>query len=62
MSYLSQSSQGIQSLATTLATCWSPPDHGWIKMNSDGVVSMNDDNASIGGLFKDVNDHWLFGD
>ncbi|KAK5786226.1 hypothetical protein PVK06_040858 [Gossypium arboreum] len=42
-----------------LATCWSPLDHGWIKMNSDGAVSMNYDNTSIRGLFRDVNGHWL---
>ncbi|KAK5840945.1 hypothetical protein PVK06_009853 [Gossypium arboreum] len=28
-------------------------------MNLDGVVSMNDDNVSIGALFRDVNGHWL---
>ncbi|KAG8479054.1 hypothetical protein CXB51_029680 [Gossypium anomalum] len=41
----------VQDLAVT--------GHGWIKMNSDGAVSMNYDNASIRGLFRDVNGHWL---
>ncbi|MBA0744342.1 hypothetical protein Gogos_006970, partial [Gossypium gossypioides] len=30
-------------------------------MNSDGAMSMTDDNTSIGGLFRDVDGHWLCG-
>ncbi|KAH1130512.1 hypothetical protein J1N35_001890 [Gossypium stocksii] len=55
-----QSLRRIQQFAMALA-CWSPSNHGWIKMNSDGAVSMNNDNASIGGLFRDLDSHWLCG-
>ncbi|KAK5839096.1 hypothetical protein PVK06_007857 [Gossypium arboreum] len=59
MSYLSRNSRGPQPFTLILLKYWSPPKPGWIKMKSDGAVSFNDDNASIGGVFKDADGNWL---
>ncbi|MBA0596587.1 hypothetical protein Gorai_013402, partial [Gossypium raimondii] len=40
---------------------WSPPETGWFKLNSDGVVSIIGQSASIGGVLRDSNANWLRG-
>ncbi|KAK5786994.1 hypothetical protein PVK06_041645 [Gossypium arboreum] len=40
---------------------WSHPEKGWIKLNTDGVVSSSSSIASIGGVFKDLDANWLCG-
>lgn len=32
---------------------WRPPNHGWIKVNSDGATSKNGDWSAIGGVLMD---------
>lgn len=38
---------------------WSPQNKGWIKLSSVGAVS--DDGASIGGVLRDDDGNWLWG-
>lgn len=34
---------------------------GWIKLNSDGVVSLSGQHAFIGRILRDSNANWLYG-
>lgn len=47
-------------LAKTIEVLWSPPLLGWIKCNTDGVVSGNPKLAACGAIFWDHNANHLF--
>ncbi|KAA3481205.1 putative (S)-N-methylcoclaurine 3'-hydroxylase isozyme 2 [Gossypium australe] len=38
---------------------WSPPERGWIKLNTDGALPSYRSGASIGGMFRDADANWL---
>lgn len=50
---------GIQ--PTSLHMKWTPPNTGWIKLDSDEVVSLDGNQATIGGVFRDSSAGWLWG-
>ncbi|KAK5844018.1 hypothetical protein PVK06_000153 [Gossypium arboreum] len=39
---------------------WSPLERGWMKLNTDAVVSKNDMSASIGGVIRDADATWVY--
>ncbi|MBA0874949.1 hypothetical protein Goshw_024425, partial [Gossypium schwendimanii] len=44
---------------------WLPLERGWIKLNTDGAMSSNSSNNSIGGVFRDSDAKlvvWLLND
>ncbi|KAK5818693.1 hypothetical protein PVK06_023637 [Gossypium arboreum] len=54
-------SRGPQPNTSILMKYWSPSELIWIKVNTDGTMPFNDDNASIGGVFRDTDGKWLCG-
>lgn len=40
---------------------WATSNIGWMELNFDGVVSLNDDYAVIGRVFCDLKGKWLWG-
>nr|AIK35195.1 LINE-type retrotransposon LIb DNA [Ipomoea batatas] len=40
---------------------WSPPQPGFVKMNSDGAMKANSGMASAGGLLRDHMGNWIVG-
>ncbi|MBA0570845.1 hypothetical protein Golob_004451, partial [Gossypium lobatum] len=40
---------------------WCPPNHGWIKINIDGVVSRDGNWSAIGGVLRDAFGNWIEG-
>ncbi|KAL4346409.1 hypothetical protein GQ457_17G000500 [Hibiscus cannabinus] len=48
---------------STPSTCepkkWKRPDLGWIYLNVDGVVSLENDSGAIGGLLGDHSSSWI---
>ncbi|MBA0548636.1 hypothetical protein Golob_019724 [Gossypium lobatum] len=54
-------SWGPQPNTLVLMKYWSLPEQGWIKVNTDGAMPFNDDNASIGRVFRDLDGKWLYG-
>ncbi|MBA0869751.1 hypothetical protein Goshw_002851 [Gossypium schwendimanii] len=40
---------------------WSPPEEGYVKFNTDGVVFSSRACASVGGVIRDVNGLWQCG-
>lgn len=40
---------------------WKAPPLGWIKLNFDGAVSLDNQHAPIGGVLQDANVNWLWG-
>lgn len=43
------------------AVCWSPPPHGFWKLNCDGSVTNNGREARCGGLLRDSHGSFVFG-
>ncbi|GLU09907.1 hypothetical protein SLE2022_267420 [Rubroshorea leprosula] len=42
-------------------TGWDPPPLNWLKLNTNGSVTSNPNNAGCGGLFRDNQGHWIMG-
>lgn len=40
---------------------WTPPNEGWVKLNVDGAVALDGQQASIRGLLQDSTGTWLWG-
>ncbi|KAK5836378.1 hypothetical protein PVK06_012165 [Gossypium arboreum] len=40
---------------------WSAPESGWVKLNTNGAVSLNSYSAAIGGVIRDADGNWLSG-
>ncbi|MBA0780279.1 hypothetical protein Gotri_004397, partial [Gossypium trilobum] len=40
---------------------WCPPSHGWIKINTDGVVSRDGNWLAIGGVLRNSFGNWIEG-
>lgn len=40
---------------------WKSQSMGWIKLNFEGVMSLDDQRASIGRVLRDANANWLWG-
>lgn len=38
---------------------WEKPPHGWVKLNTDGIVTGNPGLVGCGGLLRDEHDTWL---
>ncbi|KAK8690240.1 hypothetical protein V6N13_088941 [Hibiscus sabdariffa] len=56
----SMRSAGTSAVTATLGR-WCPPGDGWMKLNSDGVRSSLDGDASCGGVLRDHNGGWIRG-
>lgn len=40
---------------------WTPPEEGWIKINTDGTLSFALDFATAGGVIRNEKGIWLVG-
>ncbi|KAE8671077.1 hypothetical protein F3Y22_tig00111996pilonHSYRG00110 [Hibiscus syriacus] len=40
---------------------WSKPPYGWFCLNTDGAVSQNNENGSIGGVIRNSDGEWIVG-
>lgn len=38
---------------------WTPPPHGFLKLNTDGFVQNNPSDACAGGIIRDSHDRWI---
>ncbi|KAK1412626.1 hypothetical protein QVD17_34022 [Tagetes erecta] len=45
----------------TMETCWSRPDSGWLKLNTDGSSLGNPGQSSYGGLIRNECGGWVCG-
>lgn len=61
MSYLEFDNKMKVHPSTNLHSKWSPPNTGWIKLNSDGAVSLDGQFLTIGGVLCDYEGKWLWG-
>lgn len=48
-------------LQTSMGSGWIPLEIEWIKLNTDGAVSFDAQQATIGGILRDANAIWLWG-
>lgn len=62
--WVKASSEGVvegESLRIVGVIRWCPPEHGWVKMNSNGASRGLLPPASCGGILRDWNGRWILG-
>lgn len=52
---------GPQLNTSVLVKYWTPLKLIWVKINTNGTMSFNDDNALTGRVFRDAGEKWLCG-
>ncbi|KAG8478121.1 hypothetical protein CXB51_027895 [Gossypium anomalum] len=53
VSYMGSNTNILHSILMVIGRCWSRPDKGWVKFNTDGASSLNISNAFIGKVLRD---------